>query len=139
MGIWQQPVVRQTNLEEFAAAQLTPFSIQYSIFSRNSVSTCGMRSRRCGLVAIGRAQMGFRPSHIFKNENPHTFFVSRYAQRLSPRPLALVMDRRSRREDADELATLYQMSGPPHRLERIPQVDTEFLLKMLHWIGNGGS
>ncbi len=92
-----------------------------------------------GVIAIGRAQMAFRPSHIFKNENPHTFFVSRYAQRLSPRPLVLVMDGRSRREDADELATLYQMSGPPHRLERIPQVDVEFLLKMLEWIERGSN
>ena len=92
-----------------------------------------------GAIVIGRAQMAFRPAHIFKNENPHTFFVSRYAQRLSPRPLVLVMDGRSRREDADELATLYQMSGPPRRLERTPRVDAEFLLRMLTWIENRGS
>lgn len=87
-----------------------------------------------GIIAIGRTQVGFRPAHIFKNENPHTFMAGRYARRISPRPLVLVLDGRARREDADELATIYQMSAQPCKLERATKIDVEFLLKQLAWI-----
>ena len=91
-----------------------------------------------GIVAIGRVQMGFKPKHIFKNDNPHTYFVSRYVNKISPRPVGLVLDGRSKREDADELATLYQMSGLPRRLEKIRKVDAPFLLEMIQWVENAG-
>ncbi len=92
-----------------------------------------------GAIVIGRAQVGLRAPHIFDNGNPHTFFTGRFAARLSPRPLALVLDGRARREDADELAALYQASLPPHRLEKVKRVDAEFLGQLVAWIDSGGA
>jgi hypothetical protein len=91
-----------------------------------------------GIVAIGRTQLGFTPSHIFKNDNPHTYFVSRYVGKISPLPVALVLDGRSKREDADELATLYQMAKSPRRLERIKYVTPEVALDLVNWVQSGG-
>ncbi len=87
-----------------------------------------------GIIAIGRAQAAFIPSHIFENDNPHAFFVSRYVKQISPRPLVLVVDGRSRKEDLEELSTLYQMSQQPHRLEKIQSVGVERLTSLLQWI-----
>lgn len=87
-----------------------------------------------GAIVIGRAQAGFRADHIFRNDNPHTFFAGRFASRLAPRPLALVMDGRSRREDADELAALYQASKPPRRLEKRTRLEPTFILELLDWV-----
>ncbi len=91
-----------------------------------------------GVVAIGRVQVGFTPKHIFKNDNPHTYFISRYVNRIAPRPVGLALDGRAKREDADELATLYQMCGMPRRFEKIEKVNAEFLLEMAKWVQDAG-
>lgn len=88
-----------------------------------------------GIIAIGRAQAGFSPGHIFHNSNPYTFLIHRYVPDISPRPLALVMHTdHPMGGDEDELATLFQSSKRPHRAERTDEVDREFLLELLTWI-----
>lgn len=88
-----------------------------------------------GLVGIGRSQAGLAPSHIFHNNNPYTYLVHRHVAKIAPRPLVLVLHKNHPLGgDDDELATLYQSSKPPHRFERVDQVNSAFLLEMIKWI-----
>lgn len=88
-----------------------------------------------GVLAIGHLQLAFKPRHIFANDNPHTFFLSRYVHRLAPRPLCLVL----LEDDAlggirDELAAIYQTSSGPRQLEQVEAVTSEDLLRWLQWL-----
>jgi hypothetical protein len=88
-----------------------------------------------GVLALGLAQRAFRPSHIFANNNPHTFFLARQVHKITPRPVAYV------RESAhplggsrDELAALHQTSGAPRRLEEVEQATDDLLFHLLDWL-----
>ena len=88
-----------------------------------------------GVIAIGRAQDGFRPAHVFQNRNPYTFMLARQASQIAPRPLVLV--RRLGHMlggDSAELTGLYQSSKEPRRLEETKQISSQFLLEMVRWI-----
>jgi hypothetical protein len=96
----------------------------------------GVESFR-GVLALGLAQRAFRPSHIFANDNPHTFFLARQVHKITPRPVAYV------RESAhplggsrDELAALHQTSGTPRRLEEVERATDALLLDLLDWLKN---
>ncbi|MBK8984902.1 MAG: hypothetical protein IPM39_02295 [Chloroflexi bacterium] len=86
------------------------------------------------VIAIGRAQAGLQPPHIFANENPYTFMLSRHIGRLSARPLVIVRQNGHPLGGEDEeLTTLFQSSQEPHRLETVNEVTDSFLLRMLSW------
>lgn len=88
-----------------------------------------------GVIAIGRAQVGFKPAHIFQNRNPYTFLLSRHTPNIAPRPFALVkQENHPLGGDDDELATLYKSSKKPHRLERTNEITAEFLIPLLQWV-----
>lgn len=88
-----------------------------------------------GVVAIGRAQAGMSPKHIFHNSNPYTYLVDRYVADIAPRPLALVMHTKSSMGgDEDEMNGLYHSSKPPNRLERTDRLSLNLLLELLTWI-----
>ena len=90
-----------------------------------------------GLIAIGRAQLAFKPWHIFSQENPYTFMLARHVYNVAPRPLLLVQnERNSRPEDAEELSILYQTALEPRKLVKVPQLDPSALLKMMVWLEN---
>ncbi|RMH00695.1 MAG: hypothetical protein D6706_03205 [Chloroflexi bacterium] len=88
-----------------------------------------------GVIAIGRSQTGLAPRHIFQNSNPYTFLLSRQVKNIFPRPLALViLKSHPLGGKEDEMATLYQSSKAPHRLERVEQISPEYLLSLLEWV-----
>lgn len=88
-----------------------------------------------GVVAIGRAQAGLSPKHIFHNSNPYTYLVDRYVADISPRPLALVMHTKSALGgDEDEMNGLFHSSKAPHRLERTDKLSLNLLLDLLSWV-----
>lgn len=88
-----------------------------------------------GVIAIGRAQAGFSPSHIFHNNNPYTYLLHRHVAEISPRPLALVMLKGSALGgDEDEMATLMQSSKLPNRFEQASSLSLELLLELLNWV-----
>ena len=94
----------------------------------------GVRSVR-GVIAIGRAQSGFNPSHIFQNYNPYTYLLPRQIGHIAPRPLALVHHQgRQLGGEPEELKDLFQSSQPPHRLEKTKKLSSAFLLELLNWI-----
>jgi pimeloyl-ACP methyl ester carboxylesterase len=88
-----------------------------------------------GVIAIGKAQAGLGPRHIFDNDNPFTFELSRHIPKLAPRPVALVIPK-SRRSTAtaEELKTLFECSKDPRRLEKVDRMTPEFALDLLKWI-----
>lgn len=87
-----------------------------------------------GVVAIGRAQAGLSPKHIFQNNNPYTFLVDRYVSDIAPRPLALVMHTKSSLGgDEDEMNGLFHTSKPPHRFERTSKLSLNLLQELLTW------
>ncbi|MCP4416497.1 MAG: hypothetical protein GY805_07740 [Chloroflexi bacterium] len=87
-----------------------------------------------GIIAIGRAQAGLSPSHIFHNSNPYTYLLHRHVPEISPRPMALVMLKgNALGGDEDEMATLMQSSNMPNRLEQVDYLSTDLLLELLTW------
>ncbi|MBP7997766.1 MAG: hypothetical protein KA314_20020 [Chloroflexi bacterium] len=90
-----------------------------------------------GVVAIGRAQMAFKPWHIFSQENPYSFMLARHVSNLSPRPVLFILnERQKRQEEIDELNTLYQTAMEPRKLVRVPQVDPNVLIRSVAWLEN---
>ncbi len=91
-----------------------------------------------GVIAIGRAQAGLQPSHIFLNDNPYTFMLSRQVNRVSPRPLTLVRQiGQPLGGDEEEMMALFKSSEEPHRFEAVDDVNESFLLEMLAWTRAG--
>ena len=87
-----------------------------------------------GVIAIGRAQAGLSPKHIFHNSNPYTFLVDRYIADIAPRPIALVMHTKSSLGgDEDEMNGLFHTSKDPHRIERTSKLSLNLLLELLAW------
>jgi hypothetical protein len=88
-----------------------------------------------GVIAIGRAQAGLSPSHIFHNNNPYTYLLHRYVAEISPRPLALVqLKGNALGGDEDEMATLMQSSKLPNRMEQVSALSLELLMELLNWM-----
>jgi hypothetical protein len=88
-----------------------------------------------GVIAVGRAQAGLSPSHIFHNNNPYTYLLHRHIPDISPRPLALVLLKgNALGGDEDEMATLMQSSQMPNRLEQISSLSLDLLLELLTWV-----
>ena len=88
-----------------------------------------------GVLAIGQAQRAFRPAHIFANDNPHTFFLGRYVQKIAPRPMILVRETaHALGGSRDELSALRQTGGEPRRLLEVEQVGSDLLLELLDWL-----
>lgn len=88
-----------------------------------------------GVIAVGRAQAGLSPSHIFHNNNPYTYLLHRFVAEISPRPMALVMLKgNALGGDEDEMATLMQSSNMPHRLEQVSSLSLDLLLELLTWV-----
>lgn len=88
-----------------------------------------------GVIAIGRAQAGLQPSHIFVNDNPYTFLLTRQVDKLAPRPFVLVRyNGHPLGGDEEELAALFKSSQNPRRIETIDEVSPGFLDDMLKWV-----
>jgi len=88
----------------------------------------------CGVIAIGRAQAGFAPDHVFQNRNPHTFFLPRHVEKIAPRPVVLVQQKGPMGGDTQRMQALYESCKEPRRWEKVDSVSPEFLLAMLQWI-----
>ena len=90
-----------------------------------------------GLIAIGRAQIAFKPWHIFSQDNPYVFMLAKHVYNIAPRPAMFVVTERPHRpEDSEELSILYQTALEPRKLVRVPQIDPATLLKMMVWLEN---
>ena len=87
-----------------------------------------------GVIAICPAQGGLRPKHIFNNDNPMTFQLSRHISKIAPRPVALASKTRRNAKAEKELNTLYKCSNEPRRLVHTQGVTPEILLDLLGWI-----
>lgn len=92
-------------------------------------------SKVAGVIAVGRAQAGLSPSHIFHNNNPYTYLLHRHVAEIAPRPMALVMLKgNALGGDEDEMATLMQSSKLPNRLEQVSSLSLDLLLELLTWV-----
>lgn len=89
-----------------------------------------------GVITVGRVQIGLRPSHIFQNrDNPYTFRLHRYTPKISPRPVAYVMNKaHPMGGDEDEIATLYQNSKEPRLVKQTAKLGVKELRELLAWV-----
>jgi hypothetical protein len=88
-----------------------------------------------GVIAIGLAQAGYHPGHIFQNSNPYNFMLSRLVGQISPRPIALVQHLGHKLGgDESELGKLFQNSKEPHLLEKTDKLSSNFLIGLVRWI-----
>jgi hypothetical protein len=92
-----------------------------------------------GVVAIGHAQVAFKPAHIFANSNPHTFFLGRYVDRIAPRGAAFVKLTGHRLGgDDEEMAALYHTCAEPRRAVQTKALTPTLLLDLLNWLTDAG-
>jgi hypothetical protein len=92
-----------------------------------------------GVIAIGRAQAAFQSGHIFKNYNPHAFFLGRFVANITPRPVVLVINEgHPLGGTADELGAILETCREPRRLERTREINPPFLMNLLNWLQKGG-
>lgn len=90
-----------------------------------------------GVMAIGRTQPAFQASHIFQNDQSHTYLLSRYISRIAPRPLTLIwQDGHPLGGDKQEMSQLIQAAAEPRRAERTTDISPQFLLNALTWQQN---
>ncbi len=88
-----------------------------------------------GVIAIGRAQSGLAPKHIFNNDNPYSYLLTRHIIRIAPRPVVLVhLEGHANGGKKKNVAALFQASQPPHRLERVAKITPQFLMEMIEWV-----
>lgn len=88
-----------------------------------------------GVVAIGRAQSGLQPSHIFSNANPYTFMLSRKVSEIAPRPLSLIrLEDHPMGGQDDTLSALFVSSKEPHRYETAVSLTPELLIEHIKWV-----
>ena len=88
-----------------------------------------------GVVAVGRAQLAFKPGHIFHSGRSHRFFLGRHVHKIPPRPVVFVrQEGHPLGGDPDELAALYQTCSGPRRMEEVEALAPEFLLEQLAWL-----
>lgn len=88
-----------------------------------------------GVVAIGRAQSGLQPPHIFNNANPYTFLLSRKIGGLAPRPLSIIrLEKNQLGGDDASLEVLFKSSKEPHRYETAVSLTPELLLDHIRWV-----
>lgn len=88
-----------------------------------------------GVIAIGRAQSGLSPAHVFHNKNPHTYFLPRHVGHIAPRPVVLVHHENHPMGGAlKNLQALYDSLQEPRRLQQTQSISAEFLLEMIAWI-----
>lgn len=95
---------------------------------------CGLE-RTQGVIAIGKAQEVFDSWHIFKNDNPHSYFINRHLYRLAPRPAAFIMiEDNEMGGDPREIAALFATTSHPRLADKTKEVSPRFLLKILAWM-----
>jgi hypothetical protein len=88
-----------------------------------------------GVVAIGRAQAGLQPPHIFNNANPYTFMLSRKVADMAPRPLSLIrLEEHPMGGDEAAMQALFNSSKDPHQFETAVNLTPQLLLKHIKWI-----
>lgn len=88
-----------------------------------------------GIIAIGRAQAGLSPSHIFQNSNPYTFSLHRYLSHIPPRPLSLIrLENSPLGGDEAKMHGMLALSKPPHRFNTVTELSADILLEQLNWI-----
>ena len=88
-----------------------------------------------GVIAIGSAQLAFKPHHIFRNDNPHTYFLSRYVHKIGPRPISFIfLQGHPLGGDRDEMAALYQTASGSREIKQVAEITPDFLLQQLSWL-----
>lgn len=88
-----------------------------------------------GVLAIGHAQLAFKPSHIFENDNLHKFFLGRYVHKIAPRPVSLALQEgHNLGGDRDELEAIRQTCTGPSRLTETEEITPAFLTEELSWL-----
>lgn len=88
-----------------------------------------------GVIAIGRAQSGLAPAHVFQNQNPHTFFLPRHIGRIAPQPVVLVEhENHILGGSPQNLQALFESLQDPRLLGKTQDVSTKFLLEAIDWI-----
>jgi hypothetical protein len=93
-----------------------------------------------GVIAIGRASPAFRAKHIFDLDQEQNFNLTRYSNRITPRPLTLIwQEGHPLGGDKTEMAALYQNAGEPRQLQRTSQLTPPFLLAQLQWQASHGA
>lgn len=88
-----------------------------------------------GVIAIGKAQSGFKLTHIFDTSNPYAYMLSRQVSKISSRPMVLVQHKGHKLGgERVELEELFQSAQEPRKLEKTESLSSDFLLGLVSWL-----
>jgi len=93
----------------------------------------GMVERIRGVIAIGRANLAFKPKHIFDQNPQVSFDLSGFIKQIAPRPAAFVWLDNHPLGDQKEFSALYQTADDPKRAERAKEISPRLLQTLLQW------
>ena len=88
-----------------------------------------------GLIAIGKAQSGLSPKHIFDSDHADDFKAHQLIPNIAPRPLVFVQHiGHSLGGDEKRMQAYFDISQEPHRLEKTERISAGLMLNLLDWI-----
>jgi hypothetical protein len=88
-----------------------------------------------GVIAIGRAQSGLMPKHIFDHSETAVFDLRTLIGKISPRPTVIIHhDGNPMGGDKKRMEILFEHSQEPHRLESTEKISSGLLLNLLAWM-----
>lgn len=88
-----------------------------------------------GVIAIGRAQSGLMPRHIFDHTETAVFDLRTLVGKIAPSPTVIVHhDGNPMGGDKKRMEVLFEHSQEPHRLESTEKVSSGLLLNLLAWM-----
>ena len=88
-----------------------------------------------GVIAIGRAQSGLMPKHIFDHSETAVYDLRTLIGKISPRPTVLIHHEGNPMGGSEKrMAVLLKHSKEPHRLESTEKISSGLLLNLLAWM-----
>jgi len=88
-----------------------------------------------GVIAIGRAQSGLMPKHIFDHSETAVYDLRTLISKIAPRPTVIVHhDGNPMGGDKKRMEILFEHSQEPHRLESTEKISSGLLLNLLAWM-----
>ena len=88
-----------------------------------------------GVIAIGRAQSGLMPKHIFDHSETAVYDLRTLVGKIAPRPTVIIHhDGNPMGGNKNRMEVLFKQSKEPHRLESTEKISSGLLLNLLAWM-----
>ncbi len=93
-----------------------------------------------GIIVTGVAQEGLQPAHLFAQDNPAHFMLSRHIKKVGPRPIIFLWNRAEAGQFLSvSLKGIFELAEQPRLWGVVVHVDSSILLNALNWLKDNGA